>query len=261
MGFDAIQATAGAFLLLLALAVVWLAYRLKRKNRQLRRALAALQRRAKGSPMAGTPGPTAIVAAEKSSPRETTKSEPAATEAACPMADAFLWEHLGDTFLWKHLANNKPQPVDVTPSDRGSIPVGMCDRDALRSPLEVNLPFTGLVVLVGIANSRTPRPEHPAQPFIEGLLGPADFACRNGDDEFLIICPGLRGGEAQRRLNEISERLWNFQLRGQGSFSVLFSWGGIGVENEPLSEAIASATDRMQQTKRSRVLLFKRKAG
>jgi hypothetical protein len=55
--------------------------------------------------------------------------------------------------------------------------------------------------------------------------------------------------------------LWNFQLRGQGSFSVLFSWGGIGVENEPLSEAIASATGRMQQTKRSRVLFFSRKAG
>jgi GGDEF domain-containing protein len=106
-----------------------------------------------------------------------------------------------------------------------------------------------------------PRQEHPAQPFIEGLLGESDFACRISNDEFLIICPGLRGVEAQRRLNEISERLWNFQLRGQGSISVLFSWGGIGVEDEPLSEAIASATERMQQTKRSRVLHFRRKAG
>ena len=93
------------------------------------------------------------------------------------------------------------------------------------------------------------------------MLDPADFACREGEDEFLIVCPGLRGGGGQRRLNEISERLWNFQLRGQGSFSVLFSWGGIGIENEPLSEAIASATGRMQQTKRSRVVLFRRKAG
>jgi hypothetical protein len=75
------------------------------------------------------------------------------------------------------------------------------------------------------------------------------------------VCPGLRGSDAQRRLNEISERLWNFQLRGQGSLSVLFSWGGIGGENEPLSHAISSATERMRQTKRSRVLLFTRKAG
>jgi hypothetical protein len=118
-----------------------------------------------------------------------------------------------------------------------------------------------LVVLVGITSSRLPLQEHPAQPFIEELLGPSDFACRNADDEFLIVCPGLRDADAQRRLNGISERLWTFQLRGQGSFSVLFSWGGIGVENEPLAEAIASATGRMQQTKRSRVLLFKRKAG
>jgi GGDEF domain-containing protein len=92
------------------------------------------------------------------------------------------------------------------------------------------------------------------------LLGPDDCACRHGADEFLIICPGLRGENAQRRLNEISERLWNFQLRGQGSCSVLFSWGGIN-GNEPLSEAIASAIERMQQTKRSRVVLFRRKAG
>ena len=62
-------------------------------------------------------------------------------------------------------------------------------------------------------------------------------------------------------MNEISERLWNFQLRGQGSFSVLFSWGGIGAENETLSDAIASAAERMRQTKRSRVLFFTRKAG
>jgi hypothetical protein len=137
----------------------------------------------------------------------------------------------------------------------------MCDQAALQPFLDTDFPFTGLVVLVGIANSRTPSREHPAQPFIEGLLCPADFACRFGKEEFLIICPGLRGAEAQRRLNEISERLWNFQLRGQGSFSVLFSWVGIGVENEPLSDAIASATERMQQTKRSRVLFFTRKAG
>jgi len=55
--------------------------------------------------------------------------------------------------------------------------------------------------------------------------------------------------------------LWNFQLRGQGSCSVLFSWGGINAQNEPLSEAIASAIERMQQTKRNRVVLFRRKAG
>jgi hypothetical protein len=247
MGFGAIQAAAGGFVLLLALAVVWLAHRLKQKNRQLRKAMRELQRRAEE--------PAPIVAAKTPSPAQELTSKPA------PTVDAFLWQHLSDAFLWKHLTDSKPAPVELIRSDSRSIPTGMCDRAALQPLLEADLPFAGLVVLVGIAKSRAPRVEHPAQPFIEELLGPADFACRNDDDEFLIVCPGLRGAEAQRRLNEISERLWNFQLRGQGSFSVLFSWGGIGVENQPLSEAIASATERMQQTKRSRVLLFRRKAG
>lgn len=250
MGFGAIQAAAGGLVLLLALAVVWLAYRLKQKNDQLKKALGELRLRRKEAHTAGKPGPA--MAAETTSLTKALKPEPAPTDSANPLADAFLW---------KHLSNDKPAPVELTPSDPRSIPTGMCDRAALQALLEMDSPFIGLVVLVGIANCRTPRPEHPAQPFIEGLLGPADLACRNSDDEFLIICPGLSGAEAQRRLNEISERLWSFQLRGQGSFSVLFSWGGIGVENEPLSEAIASATERMQQTKSSRVLLFTRKAG
>lgn len=251
MGFGAIQAIAGAFALLLALAVVWLAHRLKQKNKQLRKAVRELQRRAQE--------PAPIVAAKVPSPTQKLRSQPVPTPV--PTVDAFLWEHLGDAFLWEHLADNKPVPVDLTRNDSRSIPTGMCDRSAVQPLLEADLPFTGLVVLVGISKSRMSRVEYPAEPFIEELLGPADFACPNGDDEFLIVCSGLRGAEAQRRLNEISERLWNFQLRGQGSFSVLFSWGGIGVENEPLSEAIASATGRMQQTKRSRVLLFRRKAG
>jgi hypothetical protein len=247
MEFGAIQAAAGGVFLLLALAVVWLASRLKRKNQQLRRALAELQRRPKEAPIAAKPEPTPII--------------PPPTSQPAPNIDAFLWQHLGDGFLWKHLSKNEPLPVGLTPPAPVSVPTGMCDQAALQPFLDTGFPFTGLVVLVGIANSRMPSREHPAQPFIEGILCPGDFACRYGKDEFLIICPELRGAEAQRRLNEISERLWNFQLRGQGSFSVLFSWGGIGVENEPLSEAIASATGRMQQTKRSRVLFFTRKAG
>ena len=249
MEFGAIQAAAGGVFLLLALVVVWLASRLKRKNRQLRRALAELQRRPKETPIAPKPEPTPIT--------------PSPTSQPAPNIDAFLWQHLGDGFLWKHMTHDTPAtaPIALTPPAPVSIPTGMCDQAALQPFLETDFPFTGLVVLVGIANSRTPSREHPAQPFIEGILCPADFACRYGKDEFLIICPELRGAEAQRRLNEISERLWNFQLRGQGSFSVLFSWGGIGAENEPLSEAIASATERMRQTKRSRVLFFSRKAG
>jgi hypothetical protein len=265
MELGAIQATAGGCLLLLLTAVVWLASRLKRKNQQLRRALVELQRRSKESQMAPKPEPIPpepipMVGPEPPAVIRAIKLEPVA------LADAFLWEHLGDKFLWKHLSKDEPDNdklavAEVSPGDSPAVPKGMCDRAEVQPFLEKDSRFTGLVVLVGLTNSRATRQEHPAQPFVAGLLRETDFACRNSDDEFLIVCPGVRGADAQRRLNEISERLWNFQLRGKGSFSVLFSWGGIGVENEPLSEAIASATERMQQTKRSRLLFFTRKAG
>ena len=259
MGLGAFSAVIGGLLFLLALAV-WLAFRLKKKNQQLKKALTELERRSTENQAVPSQESAPVVVPVKPPLVRVVKSQ------AVPLADAFLWEHLSDQFLWKHLsqddpANDKPSPIELIASDPVSGPTGLCQRALLEPFFEADPAFTGLVVLVGIAKSRASRHDHPAEPFVEELLGPTDFACRHGDDEFLIVCPGLRDANAQRRLNEISERLWNFQLQGQGSFSVLFSWGGIGVENEPLSHAIASATERMQQTKRSRVLLFRRKAG
>ena len=91
----------------------------------------------------------------------------------------------------------------------------------------------------------------PAQN-IASLLQGEDFACQTGADEFLILCPGERGKNAQRRLNEISEGLWDFQLRGLGTFSILFSWGDAQAQDELLSDAIAAASERMHQTRRTR---------
>ena len=39
-----------------------------------------------------------------------------------------------------------------------------------------------------------------------------------------------------------------------GSLSILFSWGGVEVRSESIDEAIASATERMQETRRGRKL-------
>ncbi len=206
MEFGAIHVAAGGFLLLLALAVVWLAYRLKRKNQQLRRALAELQRRAKE--------PAPIIPAERPAPVEKLPEQTPMLSAQT--VDAFLWQHLGDAFLWQHLADAQTAPVEITRSDSHSLPTGMCDRGVLEPLLQRDFAFTGLVVLVGITSSRLPRQEHPAQPFIEELLDPSDFACRNSDDEFLIVCPGLRDAEAQRRLNGISERLWTLPAARAG---------------------------------------------
>jgi hypothetical protein len=64
--------------------------------------------------------------------------------------------------------------------------------------------------------------------------------------------PGETGSTAQRRLFQISERLWDYQLRSVGSFSIIFSWGGLEVLSDSPAEAIASARERMYQTRRNR---------
>jgi GGDEF domain-containing protein len=87
--------------------------------------------------------------------------------------------------------------------------------------------------------------------YISGLLREQDFACRTAYDEFVMVCRGEQGANSQRRLNYVSERLWDYQLRGIGACSILFSWGGVQVQDQPLADAIASATERMRETKRS----------
>jgi hypothetical protein len=182
-----------------------------------------------------------------------------------------------DSSLWESLLADKPatpavvtEPAKVEAPEvhlqliRGAaytssellIPAGMHDQSYLTKLLEINKPFTGLVVSISVSEDtgRTVSQNlmHYSAAYIGGLLGEKDFGCRTSDDEFVLICAGVQGAEAQRRLSAISERLWDFQLRGLGTFSMLFSWGGVDVKNESLSEAVTSATDRMNQTKRTR---------
>jgi GGDEF domain-containing protein len=179
-----------------------------------------------------------------------------------------------DAFLWESLVSGKPTavaPASISTPEtqfqliRGSsstsaellVPAGMYDETHLCRLLEINKPFTGLVVSIGVSENDGRPPENEdvmrsAEMHVAGLLSENDFGCRRGIDEFLLICPGQQGAEAQRRLSNISERLWDFQLRGLAAFTILFSWGGVDVQNEPLSEAVASAAERMHQTKRSR---------
>src|SRR4029077_10130267 len=89
----------------------------------------------------------------------------------------------------------------------------------------------------------------------QSLLGPSDFAAQSGAEEFLLIFPGERGASAQRRLSQVAQQLWDFQLRSLGSYSILFSWGGVEVRSESIDEAIASATERMEETRRGRKVL------
>jgi hypothetical protein len=138
-----------------------------------------------------------------------------------------------------------------------SLPAGFQDGFVLSKLVQSHQPITGLVVSIGVNASRKADRKLPegVSKLVESLIGPHDFAAQSGEDEFLLIYPQEHGASAQRRLSQIAQQLWDFQLRSLGSFQILFSWGGVEVRSESIEEAIASASERMQETKRGRKLL------
>jgi hypothetical protein len=115
---------------------------------------------------------------------------------------------------------------------------------------------SGLVVSVGVIGGGG-IPKNVLN-FVRGLGGTAEAAYRLSDDEFSLVWSEERGAAAQQRLARISQELWDFQLGSLGDLAILFSWGGVEVENEPLEEALALASMRMQETRRGRMALMTR---
>ncbi len=142
-------------------------------------------------------------------------------------------------------------------SPEPALPSGFQDGFVLSRLVETRQPVSGLVVSIGVTskgNGGTANPDQ-VQGLIQSLLGPNDFAAQSGNDDFLLIYPGERGAQAQRKLAQIAEQLWEFQLGSVGALSVQFSWGGLEVRSESIDEAVASATERMEQTRRGRKIL------
>jgi hypothetical protein len=140
------------------------------------------------------------------------------------------------------------------------LPPGMHERVILNRAIASGKPFRGLVVSVGVndldgSSSQNIDLLKSIGSFIRGLLNGREFACCSGDAEFLIVCPALEGADAQRRLIRIAEQLWDYQLRGISTWSIVFSWGGADVHRQPLSEAVSMASDQMNETRRGRRLV------
>lgn len=184
-----------------------------------------------------------------------------------------------DAHLWADSRAAAPvKPRQDTPLERGfelihgsgashidvRVPAGMHPSAGLSPLLENGQLFTGLVISIGAGLENAREMGQSVEKFVTGLLRAADFGCRASDDEFVLICAGLHGAEAQRHLSHVSERLWDYQLRTLGQSSIVFSLGGIDVQRESLSEAVASAKERMSQTRKFRnavVPAQRRKAG
>jgi hypothetical protein len=226
----------------------------ERKRTVNSEALAAMER---GAFLAGTG-----MRPRSNTPSSVTESKPAPTPEAIvvspeqkPSAAKKDWGSLLSRSAQKPAATvNKDLPVQVVAqAAEPSIPAGFHDGFVLNSLVQSRQPITGLVVSIGVkANGSMPQSVHE---LVQSVIGPNDFAAQSGDDEFLLIYPQERGASAQRRLSEIAQQLWDFQLRSLGSFQILFSWGGVEVRSESIAEAIASASERMQETRRGRKLL------
>lgn len=142
------------------------------------------------------------------------------------------------------------------------IPAGLQPVAVFEELLAAPPALQGIVVCVGI-NEFSLLYKNLGKQTADQFLGSVDalmsellrgkaFLCRRTEDEFLLIEPELTGALAQRRLNDISERLWDFQLRNLGSFSVVFSWGAHEAHGESLREAVEAAQEKMRETQAAR---------
>jgi len=170
-----------------------------------------------------------------------------------------------DTTLLERLTSCQPKPAPSASNTlavaerRGAVPStvlrGMVQQPQLEELIGHHEPFTGLVISIGINDTDSAMWHgrglmQSVARHISGLLKESDFASRTAYDEFVVVCRGEQGAQPQRRLNDISERLWDYQLRGIGASSILFIWGAVQVQNQPLAEAIEAANERMRETKR-----------
>ena len=141
------------------------------------------------------------------------------------------------------------------------VPAGFHEGMMLARILNGEKSIRGLVLVIGINDLAVRRNKGElgsealvasVGEHIKSLLKPDDFACQSSADEFLMICPNEHEGAAQRRLSDIAENLWDFQLQTVGTSSILFSWGGFEAKGEPFADALSAAADRMHETRRSR---------
>ncbi|HLJ45925.1 MAG TPA: hypothetical protein VKU01_07955 [Bryobacteraceae bacterium] len=194
-----------------------------------------------------------------------TLTQTPASEKRTSTSSVVIEQSLWDSILAQSVAKRqprlapKPEPkfelIQGTVNEKG-IPAGIHEEVVLERLLERNDLFTGLVVVIAThSNDGSPNSAklmNSVQDFVRGLLREDDFACRTNDDDFVLLFPTKHGSEAQLRLNEVSERFWDFQLRGIGSFRAVFHWGDVQASGEPLTDVVTAAANQTRQGRLAR---------
>lgn len=159
--------------------------------------------------------------------------------------------------------SNDPLP-DATPNEHPALllPAGIQDRLTFSRLLEAPGVLSGVVVSISLNDYKRVQDALTHQAFedligsigklMNGMIREQDFGVRLGEGDWVFVYRNELGAVAQKRILQISEKLWDFQLRSMGSVSILFGWGAVEVENERLSEAYNASIERMEQSRRGR---------
>jgi len=134
-----------------------------------------------------------------------------------------------------------------------SLPSGMLERATFEAVISTEDMFRGAVVAVGInGNEGASQQDRQIEKLMQSLLDHDALGCRTDDNECVLIFPGEDGATGQRRFQYVSQLLWDYQIRSVGSSSITFSWGATETENASLAATVASARERLEQTRRHR---------
>jgi hypothetical protein len=207
------------------------------------------------------------------SPREAFEAPPE-PQAEYTMADSFdnaetiepdsdLDELFDRTFGQVQWPTGETPRLAPDASSGQKLPAGLVDSAAIDELLAAEATITGVVAAVSINDyedlrtKATPAEltavEQGVESLISGMLSSdRSFGTRIVDDQFLLFFAGEVGASGQRILFQLSERLWDFQLRSLGRTPVVFSWGGLEVSDQSIATAIEAAQERMMESRRSR---------
>ena len=140
-----------------------------------------------------------------------------------------------------------------------AMPPGVHDMQTLNRFLEMSAPLTGVVICAGIndytkislSQNRAQMDEYAlsARKLLQSTMKEKDFLARVADDQWLLVFPGELGTAAQRRIDGVAEKFWDYQLRNLGQTPLNFSTGAVQVEGEPLMEAFLAAQERMEDAR------------
>jgi hypothetical protein len=161
---------------------------------------------------------------------------------------------------WPTAGDEAVQPVS---SEGQLLPSGLVDRTVLEDLLLTEAMLTGVVAAVSINDfedlkakaspAELASVEQAVGSLVSGMLNSERaFASRVADDQYVLVFDGEVGASGQRILFQLSERLWDFQLRSLGRTPVVFSWGGLEVNRETMANALEEAQERMRESRRGR---------